>query len=74
MLRENDSLSKEKETLYHEKLFLLKNKDLAEGQISTLNKSLEGLQKDLKDKENLVSPLTTLHSELLSNEDSYVRK
>lgn len=74
MLRENDSLSKEKETLYHEKLCLLKNKDLAEGQISTLNKSLEGLQKDLKDKENLVSPLTTLHSELLSNEDSYVRK
>lgn len=57
MLRENDSLSKEKETLYHEKLCLLKNKDLAEGQISTLNKSLEGLQKDLKDKENLVQNL-----------------
>ncbi|CAN6572825.1 unnamed protein product [Malus baccata var. baccata] len=57
MLRENDSLSKEKESLYLEKLSLLKNKDLAEGQISTLIKSLEALQKDLKDKENLVQDL-----------------
>ncbi|KAM0957356.1 hypothetical protein PS1_025873 [Malus domestica] len=54
MLQENESLSKENESLHLEKLSLLKNKDLAEGQISTRSKSLAALQKDLKDKENLV--------------------
>ncbi|KAM1078397.1 hypothetical protein ACFX19_026073 [Malus domestica] len=56
MLRENKSLSNEKESLHLEKLSLLKSKDLAEGQISTLSKSLEALQ-DLKDKENLLQDL-----------------
>nr|XP_015880041.2 RAB11-binding protein RELCH [Ziziphus jujuba var. spinosa] len=57
MLRENESLRKEKEKLNHEKTCLLKSKDLADVQISTLTKSLETLQKDLKDKENLVQDL-----------------
>ncbi|XP_062150654.1 uncharacterized protein LOC133859309 [Alnus glutinosa] len=57
MLRENESLLKENERLNHEKELLLKNRDLADGQISALTKSLEALQKDLKDKENLVHDL-----------------
>lgn len=57
MLRKNESLLKENEKLNHEKLCLVKNKDMAEGQISALNKSLESLNKDLKDKENLVQDL-----------------
>lgn len=61
MLRENESLRKEKEKLNHEKTCLLKSKDLADVQISTLTKSLETLQKDLKDKENLVIRLTSVH-------------
>lgn len=54
MLRKNEALQKEKEKLNHEKASLLKSKDLADGQISALTKSLETLQKDLKDKENSV--------------------
>ena len=54
MLRENESLLKANEKLNHEKEFLLKNKDLADGQIMALTKSSEALQKDLKDKENMV--------------------
>lgn len=54
MLRENESLIKLNERLTHEKEFLLKNKDLADGQLGTLTRSLEALQKDLKDKESLV--------------------
>ncbi|KAK9272038.1 hypothetical protein L1049_002407 [Liquidambar formosana] len=57
MLRENESLLKENESLHHEKECLLKNKDLADGQIMALNKSLECFQKDLKEKENLVQDL-----------------
>ncbi|KAL6125678.1 hypothetical protein ACLB2K_073733 [Fragaria x ananassa] len=57
MLRKNESLLEENEKLNHEKMCLVKNKDMAEGQISALNKSLESLQKDLKDKENLVQDL-----------------
>lgn len=70
MLRKNESLLKENEKLNHEKLCLVKNKDMAEGQISSLNKSLESLHKDLKDKENLVSGLATLHHDTLSNQVS----
>lgn len=55
MLREKESLQKENERLNHEKSRLLKNKDLADGQISALTKALEAHQKDLKDKENLVT-------------------
>ncbi|KAM5558021.1 RAB11-binding protein RELCH [Rosa sericea] len=57
MLRKNESLLEKNEKLNHEKLCLVKNKDMAEGQISALNKSLESLKKDLKDKENLVQDL-----------------
>ena len=62
MLREKESFQKENERLSHEKGRLLKSKDLADGQISALTKSLEAHQKDLKDKEILVSilyPTTT---------------
>lgn len=55
MLRENESLLKANEKLNHEKECLLKNKDLADGQIKALTKSSEALQKDLKDRENLVN-------------------
>lgn len=54
MLRKNEELLKENEKLNHENTGLLKSKDLADGQISALTKSLETLQKDLKDKENSV--------------------
>lgn len=54
MIRENDSLKNANESLNHEKQCLMKNKDLAEGQINALTKSLEAAQKDLKDKEKLV--------------------
>ncbi|EXC20526.1 hypothetical protein L484_027080 [Morus notabilis] len=57
MLQEKESLQKENERLNHEKSRLLKNKDLADGQISALTKALEAHQKDLKDKENLVQNL-----------------
>ena len=42
--------------LKQEKENLLKNKDMADAQIVTLTKSLDAMQKDLKDKENLVLP------------------
>lgn len=54
MLRENESLLKANDKLKQEEEFLLKNKDLADGQIMALTKSSEALQKDLKDKENMV--------------------
>ncbi|MBA0758203.1 hypothetical protein Gotri_021221 [Gossypium trilobum] len=57
MIRENDSLKEANESLNHEKLCLMKNKELAEGQINALTKSLEATQKDLKDKENLTQDL-----------------
>lgn len=57
MLCENEALRKANERLAHEKEFLSKNRDLAEGQISALTRSLEALQKDLKDKDNLVQEL-----------------
>ncbi|MBA0847564.1 hypothetical protein Goshw_019960 [Gossypium schwendimanii] len=57
MIRENDSLKEANESLNHEKLCLMKNKELAEGQINALIKSLEATQKDLKDKENLTQDL-----------------
>ncbi|KAA8530598.1 hypothetical protein F0562_005307 [Nyssa sinensis] len=57
MLRENESLLKSNERLKNEKESLLKNKDLAAGQIMALTKSLEALQKDVKDKEILVQDL-----------------
>lgn len=55
MLRENESLVKETEKLNSEKASLLKAKELADGQITILTKSLEAAQKDLKEKEGLVN-------------------
>ncbi|OMP04717.1 hypothetical protein COLO4_09374 [Corchorus olitorius] len=57
MMRENESLRKTIESVNHEKECLMKNKDLAEGQINALMKSLEATQKDLKDKEKLIQDL-----------------
>lgn len=54
MLRENKSLVKENEKLKHEKQSLLKSKDMADAQVTVLAKSLEALQKEMKDKEILV--------------------
>ncbi|KAI4346926.1 hypothetical protein L6164_007789 [Bauhinia variegata] len=54
LLQENEKLLKENQRLNHEKQSLQKNKD---GQKSVLSKSLEALQRDLKDKENLVQVL-----------------
>lgn len=63
MLRENESLLKVNERLNHEKESLLKTKEISDGQISALTKSLEALHRDLKDKENLILDLkkTTEH-------------
>ncbi|KAL5745067.1 hypothetical protein ACOSP7_026213 [Xanthoceras sorbifolium] len=57
MLRENKSLHKANERLNHEKESLLKNKELSDGQISALTKSLEALKKDLKEREKLIQNL-----------------
>lgn len=66
MIRQNESLLEANKKLNHEKECLLRNKDLAEGQIGALTKSLETMQKEIKDKERLVfSPHYTL--ELLLN-------
>lgn len=54
MFRENESLQKDNDKLKHEKATLLKSKDVADVQVTALTKSLETLQKDLKDKEVLV--------------------
>ncbi|KAF5737733.1 hypothetical protein HS088_TW13G00622 [Tripterygium wilfordii] len=54
MLRENESLLKANESLSHEKVSLQKSKDLVDNQVLALTKSLEGLQRDLKDRENLI--------------------
>lgn len=57
MLRENESLVKENDKLKHEKQSLLKSKDMADAQVTVLAKSLEALQKEMKDKEILVQSL-----------------
>ncbi|CAK9150667.1 unnamed protein product [Ilex paraguariensis] len=57
MLRENESMLKENNRLKDEKQSLLKSKELADGQVMALTKSLEALQKDIKDKEILVQDL-----------------
>ncbi|KAE8703865.1 histone-lysine N-methyltransferase, H3 lysine-9 specific SUVH1-like [Hibiscus syriacus] len=57
MIREIDSLKKVNESLNHEKERLMKNKEVAEGQINALTKSLEATQKDLKDNKNLTQDL-----------------
>ncbi|KAL3032449.1 hypothetical protein AAZX31_02G084600 [Glycine max] len=57
LLRENETLLNANKRLNQEKENLLKNKDMADAQIVTLTKSLDAMQKDLKDKENLVQVL-----------------
>ncbi|KAK7374867.1 hypothetical protein VNO80_08310 [Phaseolus coccineus] len=57
LLRENETLLNANTRLNQEKENLSKNKDLADAQILTLTKSLDTMQKDLKDKENQVQVL-----------------
>ncbi|CAH9132432.1 unnamed protein product [Cuscuta epithymum] len=57
MLRENESLLKENERLKHEKQALFKSKEMIDARVISLTKSLETLQKDIKDKEILVHDL-----------------
>lgn len=54
MLRENKALREENARLIDEKDSLLRNKDLADGQIATFTKSVEATQRDLRDRENQV--------------------
>ncbi|XP_024983065.1 lisH domain and HEAT repeat-containing protein KIAA1468 homolog isoform X2 [Cynara cardunculus var. scolymus] len=57
MLKKNESLLKENDKLKHEKQSLLRSRDLADAQAVALKKSLESLQRDIKEKENLVQDL-----------------
>lgn len=54
ILREHESLQKENDRLKTEKQASMKNKDLADGQVMALTKSLENLQNSIKEKEILV--------------------
>lgn len=54
MLREKESLIKENEKLKHERDCVLRNKEVADGQIAALTRSVDSLQKALKEKENKV--------------------
>ncbi|KAI3451788.1 hypothetical protein Pfo_008453 [Paulownia fortunei] len=64
MLRENESLLKENDRLKTNRQSLLKSKEMSDAQVMALTKSLEVLQKDIKDKENLVQDLKkTLESQ-----------
>ncbi|KAK4765830.1 hypothetical protein SAY87_007472 [Trapa incisa] len=60
MLRENEDLRKVKERLILEKDSLVRNKDLADGQIAAFTKSMEATQRDLRDRENQVQVLKQL--------------
>ncbi|QCD95161.1 protein phosphatase 2 [Vigna unguiculata] len=55
--QESNPLLKANERLKQENESLLKDKDMAYGQITALSKSLEALRKDLKDKENMAQVL-----------------
>ncbi|CAK8533811.1 unnamed protein product [Lathyrus sativus] len=57
LVQENEAFMKENQRLNEEKESLLKGKDLADGQIRALTKSLGALQEDLKQKENMVQVL-----------------
>lgn len=54
MVQENELLQKENGKLKNENQNLLKMKDRADSEAVALMKSLEALQKDIKDKEILV--------------------
>ncbi|WOH10287.1 hypothetical protein DCAR_0729754 [Daucus carota subsp. sativus] len=57
ILREHESLQKEIDRLKSEKQASIKYKDLADGQVMALTKSLETLQNSIKEKEILVKDL-----------------
>ncbi|WJX82614.1 hypothetical protein P8452_65349 [Trifolium repens] len=54
LLQENETLLKSNKKLNQENKTLLKNKGLTDAQIGTLTKSLEAMQKDIREKENQV--------------------
>lgn len=56
MLRQNESLLKENDRLKSDIQSLLKGKEMSDAQVTSLSKSLELLQKDMKEKENRVTP------------------
>lgn len=55
MLQQNESLLKENERLQSDVDSLLKDKEMSDAQVLSLTKSLEVLQKDIKEKENRVT-------------------
>lgn len=55
MLQQNESLLKENERLQSDIDSLLKGKEMSDAQVLSLTKSLEVLQKDIKEKENRVT-------------------
>ncbi|KAK6151016.1 hypothetical protein DH2020_015948 [Rehmannia glutinosa] len=57
MLRENESLLKENDRLKSDRQSLLRSKEMSDAQAMALTRSLEALQKDIKDKENLIHDL-----------------
>ncbi|KNA11926.1 hypothetical protein SOVF_130650 [Spinacia oleracea] len=60
MLKEKESLFKENEKLSHEKDCLLRNKEVADDQITALTKSIDSLQKEVKEKDILVQKMKQL--------------
>ncbi|KAL0378044.1 UNVERIFIED_CONTAM: RAB11-binding protein RELCH [Sesamum radiatum] len=60
MLRENEALRKENDRLKSNGQSLLKSKEMSDAQVMALTKSLESLQKDIKEKETLVQDLKTI--------------
>ncbi|KAL0450031.1 UNVERIFIED_CONTAM: RAB11-binding protein RELCH [Sesamum latifolium] len=60
MLRENEALRKENDRLKSNGQSLFKSKEMSDAQVMALTKSLELLQKDIKEKETLVQDLKTI--------------
>ncbi|KAF5961324.1 hypothetical protein HYC85_002533 [Camellia sinensis] len=60
MVREKESFLKENERLKNKNASLLENKDLTDGQVMALTRSLEAIRKELKEKEILVKDLKQL--------------
>jgi hypothetical protein len=54
LLQEKETLLKSNKKLNQENETLLMNKGLTDAQIGTLTKSLEAMQKDIREKENQV--------------------
>lgn len=60
LLRENEFFIKENQKLTDEKESMRRNKELADSQIVVLTSNLEGVKKDLKDKDTLVSVMSII--------------